>query len=69
VALSDDSSAGQVEDLAEDIDHRLSERLPVTPYVFIDPTQTAADEDDPSVVHRGAVRRSAARRDSRPPRT
>jgi divalent metal cation (Fe/Co/Zn/Cd) transporter len=69
VALSDDSSAGQVEDLAEDIDHRLSERLPVTPYVFIDPTQTAVDEDDPSAVHRGAVRRSAARRDSRPPRT
>ena len=47
VALSDDSSAGQVEDLSEDIDHRLSERLPVTPYVFIDPTQTASDEDDP----------------------
>ncbi|HEY7879700.1 MAG TPA: cation transporter, partial [Streptosporangiaceae bacterium] len=64
VALSDDSSAGQVEDLAEDIDHRLSEQLPVTPYVFIDPTQTAPDEDDPSAVHRGAVRRSAARRES-----
>ncbi len=62
VALSDDSSAGQVEDLSEDIDHRLSERLPVTPYVFIDPTQTASDDDDPSDVHRGAVRRSAARR-------
>ena len=42
VALSDDSSANQVEDLADDIDHRLSERLPVTPYVFIDPTQTAS---------------------------
>jgi cation diffusion facilitator family transporter len=62
VALSDDSSAGQVEDLSEDIDHRLSERLPVTPYVFIDPTQTASDDDDPGDVHRGAVRRSAARR-------
>jgi divalent metal cation (Fe/Co/Zn/Cd) transporter len=69
VALSDDSSAGQVEDLSEDIDHRLSERLPVTPYVFIDPTQTASDEDDPGDVHRGAVRRSAARRDSQLPRT
>ena len=45
VALNDDSSAGQVEDLADDIDHRLSERLPVTPYVFIDPTQTAAGAD------------------------
>ncbi len=61
VALSDDSSAGQVEDLSEDIDHRLSERLPVTPYVFIDPTQTASGEDDPSAVRQGAVRRSAAR--------
>jgi divalent metal cation (Fe/Co/Zn/Cd) transporter len=62
VALSDDSSAGQVEDLSEDIDHRLSERLPVTPYVFIDPTQTASDDDDPGDVRQGAVRRSAARR-------
>jgi cation diffusion facilitator family transporter len=41
VALGDESSANQVEDLADDIDRRLSERLPVTPYVFIDPTQTA----------------------------
>lgn len=70
VALNDDSSAGQVEDLAEDIDHRLSERLPVTPYVFIDPTQTAPEEDDPSAAHRGAVHRSAARRDdSQQPQT
>jgi divalent metal cation (Fe/Co/Zn/Cd) transporter len=69
VALSDDSSAGQVEDLAEDIDHRLSERLPVTPYVFIDPTQTAAGEEDPGAAHQGAVHRSAARRDSPQPRT
>ena len=67
VALSDDSTAGQVEDLAEDIDHRLSERLPVTPYVFIDPTQTASDEDDPSDAHPGAVRRSAARREPATP--
>jgi hypothetical protein len=51
-----------VEDLSEDIDHRLSERLPVTPYVFIDPTQTASDDDDPGDVHQGAVGRSAARR-------
>ena len=68
VALDDDSSAGQVEDLAEDIDHRLSERLPVTPYVFIDPTQTASDGDEPGTVRQGAVRRSAARRDSQQPR-
>jgi cation diffusion facilitator family transporter len=69
VALNDDSSADQVEDLAEDIDHRLSERLPVTPYVFIDPTQTAPDEDDPGTARQGAVRRSAGRRDSQQPRT
>ena len=69
VALSDDSSAGQVEDLADDIDHRLSERLPVTPYVFIDPTQTTSDEGDDGDPRRGAVRRSAARRDSQQPRT
>jgi cation diffusion facilitator family transporter len=48
VALSDDSSANQVEDLADDIDHRLSERLPVTPYVFVDPTQTGADDGAPA---------------------
>ena len=42
VALGDESSANQVEDLADDIDRRLSERLPVTPYVFIDPTQSGA---------------------------
>lgn len=45
VALSDDSSADQVEDLADDIDRRLSEQLPVTPIVFIDPTQTQAGDD------------------------
>ena len=63
VALNDDSSAGQVENLADDIDHRLSERLPVTPFVFVDPTQTAADGDGISP----AVRRATARRDSEQP--
>jgi cation diffusion facilitator family transporter len=63
VALSDDSSANQVEDLADDIDRRLSERLPVTPYVFIDPTQTAQGSGGPSAV------RGAARRDSQRPGT
>jgi hypothetical protein len=58
VALAGDSSADQVEDLADDIDRRLSERLPVTPYVFIDPTQTAAADGD-----RGrAARRARSRR-------
>jgi cation diffusion facilitator family transporter len=69
VALNDDSSAGQVEDLADDIDHRLSERLPVTPYVFIDPTQTAAHEGGISPARRAAVRQAASRQDGAPPRT
>ena len=45
VALADGSTSDQVEDLADDIDRRLAERLPVTPYVFVDPTQTAAGRD------------------------
>ncbi|HEY8043627.1 MAG TPA: cation diffusion facilitator family transporter [Streptosporangiaceae bacterium] len=69
VALSDDSSADQVEDLADDIDHRLSERLPVTPYVFIDPTQTASGEDGISPARQAAVRGAAGRGDRQQPRT
>ncbi len=38
VDLSDEARADQVEHLAEDIDRRLGDRLPVTPYVFVDPT-------------------------------
>jgi cation diffusion facilitator family transporter len=41
VALDEDISADQAEDLADEIDRRLAEKLPVTPHVFIDPTQTA----------------------------
>jgi cation diffusion facilitator family transporter len=40
VALNDDVAANQAEDLADEIDSRLSERLPLQPHVFIDPTQT-----------------------------
>jgi len=40
VALDDTLGADQAEDLADDIDHRLSERLSLQPHVFIDPTQT-----------------------------
>jgi hypothetical protein len=32
--------ADQAEDLADEIDRRLSEKLPLQPHVFIDPTQT-----------------------------
>ncbi len=51
VALRDDISADQIEDLADDIDRRLSERLAVVPHVFIDPTQRGAGRaarDQPS---------------------
>ena len=41
VALSDEITVGQAEDLADDIDRRLSEKLPLEPHVFVDPTQTA----------------------------
>jgi cation diffusion facilitator family transporter len=40
VAFSDQISADAVEDLSEQIDERLSQRLPVTSHVFIDPTDT-----------------------------
>jgi cation diffusion facilitator family transporter len=40
VALADEMAAGQAEDLADEIDTRLSEKLPLQPHVFIDPTQT-----------------------------
>jgi len=39
VALDDEIGADQTEDLADEIDSRLSEKLPLQPYVFIDPTQ------------------------------
>jgi cation diffusion facilitator family transporter len=41
VALNDKLGADQAEDLADDIDSRLSERLPLQPHVFIDPTQAS----------------------------
>jgi cation diffusion facilitator family transporter len=40
VALNDEMGADQAEDLADEIDRRLSEKLPIQPNVFIDPTQT-----------------------------
>jgi cation diffusion facilitator family transporter len=41
VAFSDQIGADDVEELSERIDERLSQRLPVTSHVFIDPTDTA----------------------------
>jgi cation diffusion facilitator family transporter len=39
VALADEIGADETEDLADEIDSRLSEKLPLQPHVFIDPTQ------------------------------
>jgi cation diffusion facilitator family transporter len=41
VAFSDGISADRAEDVADHIDKRLAELLPVTPHVFIDPTQAS----------------------------
>jgi cation diffusion facilitator family transporter len=40
VAFSDDISADRAEDLADEIDRRLADRLPLVPHVFLDPTPT-----------------------------
>jgi cation diffusion facilitator family transporter len=40
IALNDELGADQAEDLADDVDSRLSGRLPFQLHVFIDPTQT-----------------------------
>jgi cation diffusion facilitator family transporter len=40
VALKDELGADEAEDLADELDRRLSEKLPLQPHVFIDPTQT-----------------------------
>jgi len=56
VALADEIGADQTEDLADEIDRRLSEMLPLQPHVFIDPTQTGAAGS----LETGEVRRPAA---------
>lgn len=47
VAFSDQMSASAVEDLSERIDRRLSQHLPVTSHVFVDPTDTASGSRGP----------------------
>lgn len=42
VALNDELSADQAEDLADEIDRKLAEKLPLSAHVFVDPTQTAS---------------------------
>jgi len=39
VAFSDEISADRAEDVADDIDRRLCDRLPLVPHIFLDPTQ------------------------------
>jgi divalent metal cation (Fe/Co/Zn/Cd) transporter len=39
VAFSDEISADRAEDVADDIDRRLADRLPLVPHLFLDPTQ------------------------------
>jgi cation diffusion facilitator family transporter len=41
VALRDGIDADEAEDLADEIDRRLSQRLPLRPHVFVDPTQAS----------------------------
>ncbi len=41
VGFSDDISADRAEDVADDIDRRLADRLSQVPHVFLDPTQTS----------------------------
>jgi cation diffusion facilitator family transporter len=50
VDLEDEISAERAEQLADDIDRRLSEKLPQTPHVFIDPTHTTGQ---PAAEHAG----------------
>jgi len=42
VAFGDEISADRAEDIADEIDERLRDRLPLTPHVFLDPTQAPA---------------------------
>jgi cation diffusion facilitator family transporter len=52
VAFSDDIDANAVESLSERIDQALSERLSVTPHVFIDPTDTLSGSRGPRLPER-----------------
>ena len=42
VAFSDEISADRAEDVANDVDRRLADRLALVPHVFLDPTQAPA---------------------------
>jgi cation diffusion facilitator family transporter len=42
VAFDDEISADRAEDVADEVDRRLVDRLPLVPHVFLDPTQTSS---------------------------
>jgi divalent metal cation (Fe/Co/Zn/Cd) transporter len=42
VAFSDEISADRAEDVADDVDRRLTDRLALIPHVFLDPTQASS---------------------------
>ena len=42
VAFSDEISADRAEDVADEVDRRLADRLPLIPHVFLDPTQASS---------------------------
>ncbi len=44
VDFSEDISADRAEELADDIDKRLADRLPLVPHVFLDPTSRSATQ-------------------------
>jgi cation diffusion facilitator family transporter len=50
VAFSDEISADRAEDVADGIDRRLADRLPLVPHVFLDPTQAPAGSQ-PAIPH------------------
>jgi len=48
VSFVDEIDADEVEDLADQIDHRLAQVLPQTPHVFLDPTQRTPTQRTPT---------------------
>ena len=58
VALNDDLRADQTEDLADEVDRKLADQVPLQLHVFIDPTQK---RDDPPPPERSWTRGTARR--------
>ena len=58
VAFSDDISADRAEDVADSIDKRLADRLPLVPHVFLDPTQTPSATRTLPATHKARQRQA-----------